>query len=76
MTALVLSLVLAAAGCLGLLLAGRGKWQGWAIGLAVQPVWALFGVATGGYGLLITSLMYGYVNARNLKAWRRSRSEP
>lgn len=66
-----LSLVMAAAGCLGLVLAGRGMWQGWAIGLAVQPVWAAFGIITKGYGLLITCAMYGTVYARNLIKWRR-----
>lgn len=67
-----LSLILAAAGCTGLVLAGRGMWQGWAIGLAVQPVWAAFAIVTKGYGLLLTCLMYGTVYAQNLLRWRRS----
>lgn len=71
MTVLLLSLILAAAGCTGLILAGRGKWQGWAVGLAVQPVWAVFALVTHGYGLLVTCLMYGTVYGRNLLAWRR-----
>lgn len=70
-----LSLVLAAAGCSGLILAGRGKWYGWAIGLAVQPVWVAFGVITKGYGLCLTALMYGTVYARNLAAWRSAHSD-
>lgn len=65
-----LSLILAAAGCTGLLLAGRGKWYGWGVGLAVQPVWATYAIVTKGYGLLLTCLMYGFVNARNLWKWR------
>lgn len=68
-----LSLVMALAGCTGLVLAGKGMWQGWAIGLAVQPVWAIFAVLTKGYGLLITCVMYGIVYARNLIKWRRTR---
>lgn len=76
MTVLVLSLVLAAAGCTGLVLAGRGMWQGWAVGLAVQPVWALFALVTHGYGLLVTCLMYGTVYGRNLLAWRRRTTQP
>lgn len=67
----ILSLVMAAAGCLGLVLAGRGMWQGWAIGLAVQPVWAIFAILTKGYGLLITCIMYGTVYGKNLISWRR-----
>lgn len=69
--AFYLSLVLAVAGCTGLILAGKGKWYGWAIGLAVQPVWIVFGIITKGYGLCLTALMYGYVYSRNLLAWRR-----
>lgn len=67
-----LSLVLAAMGCAGLLLAGKGKWYGWGIGLAVQPVWATYAIVTKGYGLLLTCLMYGTVYSRNLLRWRRT----
>lgn len=67
-----LSIILAAAGCTGLLLAGNGKWWAWGIGLAVQPVWAVYAIVTEGYGLLLTCLMFSYVNARNLVAWHRN----
>jgi hypothetical protein len=71
-TVFVLSLVLAAGGCVGLFLGVRGKWQGPAIGLAVQPVWAVFALSTKAYGLLITCVMYGFVNAVNLeKLWSK-----
>ncbi len=70
-----LSLVIATGGCAGLLLAGRGMWQGWALGLAVQPVWAVFAVVTEAYGLLITCLMYGAVYSQNLLKWRRQQRE-
>lgn len=75
-TAFWLSLVMALAGCCGLVLAGQGKWQGWAIGLAVQPVWAVFAVVTEGYGLLITCVMYGTVYSKNLLKWRRDAKKP
>ena len=68
-----LSLLLASMGCLGLYLAGRGSWHGWAVGLAVQPVWATYAIVTKGYGLLFTCAMYGAVNARNLFRWHRDR---
>lgn len=71
MIALWLSFILAIFGCLGLILAGRGMWQGWAIGVAIQPVWALFAIITKGYGLLIICIMYGAVYANNLVKWRR-----
>lgn len=45
-------------------------WQGWAIGLAVQPVWAVFAFVTEAYGLLITCVMYGAVYGKNLIKWR------
>lgn len=69
--AFYLSLVLALAGCTGLILAGKGKWYGWAIGLAVQPVWVAFGIITKGYGLCLTALLYGTVYTKNLLKWRR-----
>ena len=75
MTVFILSLVMATAGCAGLVLAGKGRWEGWAIGLAVQPVWAVFAIVTKGYGLLITCVMYGSVYFRNLRKWRRDRIE-
>lgn len=64
-----LSLVMATAGCAGLILAGRGRWYGWAVGLAVQPVWFAFGILTKGYGLCLTAFMYGGVYAVNLWKW-------
>lgn len=72
-TAFWLSIVMAVAGCTGLLLAGRGHWQGWALGLAVQPVWAVFAIVTKGYGLLITCVMYGAVYGKNLWQWRKKK---
>jgi len=70
-----LSLVLAAAGCSGLLLAGRGKAVGWLIGLLIQPVWAIYGVISGGYGLILTSLLYAVVYWRNLTKWKHEQRE-
>lgn len=69
--AFYLSLILAFAGCTGLVLAGKGKWYGWAVGVAVQPVWIIFGIITKGYGLCLTALMYGYVYLKNLIEWRK-----
>lgn len=66
-----LSIVLAASSCFGLLLAGRGKWQGWAVGLATQPVWAWFALVTKSYGLLLVGVMYTSVYAKNLWKWKK-----
>ena len=68
-----LSLALAAAGCTGLVLAGRGKMVGWLIGLLIQPVWVLFAVVTKGYGLVITAAMYATVYGSNLAREMRRR---
>lgn len=66
-----LSLALAAMGCTGLLLAGRGKWYGWAIGFLAQPVWAVYAIVSGGYGLILTSVLYAVVYWQNLMKWRK-----
>lgn len=70
-TAFWLSIILSIAGCFGIVLAGRGKWYGWALGLAAQPVWITFGVITKGYGICLTSVLYASVYGRNLVDWRR-----
>lgn len=67
-----LSLVLAASSCFGLILAGRGKWQGWAVGLATQPVWAWFAIVTKSWGLLGVGAMYTTVYIKNLLKWRKT----
>ncbi len=72
--AFYLSLILAVAGCSGLLLAGKGKWYGWGIGLAVQPVWAIFAYVSGAYGLFLTCWAYGTVYTLNLIKWRKDQA--
>lgn len=64
-----LSLILGAAGIAGIFIAGSGRWQGWLIGLLVQPVWLIFAVVTQSWGLLVLPFGYGWVYARNLRAW-------
>ncbi len=68
---LALSYVLAAGGLTGLLLAGRKRKVGWLIGLACQPLWIWFAIASGAYGLILNSLGYGAVYALNWAKWRR-----
>lgn len=67
-----LSVGIAASGALGLWLAGKGMWQGWAVGLIGQPIWFVFGLVTHGYGLCVTCAMYGTVYTRNLVRARRT----
>lgn len=61
-----LSIVLGTAGITGIFLAGSGRKVGWLIGLLIQPVWMLFAVITGSWGLLPLAIGYGTVYGRNL----------
>ena len=54
-------------GCAGLLLVGKGKWYGWVVNLAAQPVWFVFAFVTHAYALLISAVLYSVVFARNLR---------
>lgn len=66
-----LSMVMGVVGIVGMLVAGRGKWQGWLIGLLVQPVWIAFFAVTQAWPGMILPVAYGTVYAKNLIAWRR-----
>lgn len=66
-----LSIVLGVVGITGIFIAGKGKWQGWALGLAIQPVWFIFAIVTEAYGLLLICFGYAFVYANNLIKWRR-----
>lgn len=65
------SYVLAFVGIAGLVLAGRDRSLGWAIGLGAQGLWIAYALATGQHGFLISAVAYGAVYARNWRAWRR-----
>lgn len=66
-----IALLLGFLGAAGMWMAGKGKWQGWAIGLASQPVWAIFAIVAHTPALLLTPLVYGTVYARNALCWWR-----
>lgn len=70
------SYVLTAVGVLGLLLAGSRKRVGWALGLAAQPLWVVYAVATGQWGFIISAVVYGGVYLRNWLRWRREALQP
>jgi hypothetical protein len=61
-----LSIALSAFGCTGFVLAGKGDRRGWVIVLVAQPLWCVFAVVTGGYGICLTCLLYTVVAIRNL----------
>ena len=68
------SYVLTLVGLVGLLLAGRKKTLGWAIGFSAQGLWATYAVTSGQYGFLIGCMGYGYVYALNWITWRREKT--
>lgn len=70
-----LSTLLTLAGALGMWLTGRNRWYGWALSLAMQPVWAALFILTGAWALLPTCLLYGAIHARNTRAWWRAAKE-
>lgn len=70
---------LTALGLVGLWLAGSKRRVGWVFGIAVQPVWIVFAIATHQYGFVLSAAMYGLVYARNWWRWhaeQRSTPEP
>lgn len=53
-------------GATGSFIAGRGLWIGWAIGLAGQVPWLVYGVTTHQYGFVASAFIYGTVQASNV----------
>lgn len=61
-----LSWVLSLLGAVGLWITGRGDRRGWLFMVAIQPVWIGFDVIVHAYGLILSSVLYAAVAARNL----------
>lgn len=64
------SYILTAIGLVGLWAAGSKKSWGWLIGLSAQALWIAYALATEQHGFIISALCYGFVYARNFRAWR------
>lgn len=60
---------LALAGIAGLILAGKKKKSGWALGIATQILWLTYAIVTHQYGFILGSLAYAFVYARNYWLW-------
>lgn len=73
--ALVWSITLAVVGIVGLYVAGRKLWWGWAIGLGAQVLWIAYAIATRQWGFIASALAYGWVYARNAYRWRSALPE-
>lgn len=75
MTPLAWSLLLSAIGILGLWLAGRKDWRGWAVGLGAQVLWIAYAVSTEQWGFLLSAFAYGSVYSANWWKWTHPPSE-
>lgn len=64
------SFLLAAGGLLGIYLAGRKNLWGWAIGMAMQPLWVVFAIITDAWGLILNAVGYFTVYTNNYIKWR------
>lgn len=60
---------LTAVGVTGLYLAGRKVWWSWLVGLGVQVPWVIYAVTTKQYGFVVSAFAYGFVYAKNARAW-------
>lgn len=69
------SYLLTAVGLVGLYAAGSKKSWGWLVGLGAQGLWIAYALVTGQYGFLISAFAYGFVYARNFRAWRTPKQE-
>ncbi len=69
------SALLAGFGIIGLWLAGRRDWRGWALGLMDEALWLVYAVQTRQWAFCLSALAYGWVYARNLRDWRPAQSD-
>lgn len=69
------SWILTAVGVTGLYIAGRKSWVGWAIGLCAQVLWVAYALSTRQFGFLVSAGAYGWVYAKNLRAWRKQAAD-
>jgi hypothetical protein len=63
------STLLAGFGLIGLYLAGRNNYWGWALGLVDEALWIVYAVSTRQWAFCLSALAYGWIYFRNLRAW-------
>lgn len=54
--------------------AGRKRWEGWALGLAGQLVWITYALVTIQYAFVASAILHGTVYGINLRRWRNEDS--
>jgi hypothetical protein len=67
--------VLSSLGVLGMILAGKKRWEGWAIGLVSEGLWMVYAIVTHQLGFVLGALAYGGVFTKNLLSWKRTSDE-
>ena len=67
--ALILSWALCAFTVANIWLVGSKRREGFLVGLAAQPVWLVFDLWTGAYGLMPLALVLGFLYVRGWRAW-------
>jgi nicotinamide riboside transporter PnuC len=65
------SVLLAAVGVAGLMIAGRKNYWGWFVGMIAQFLWIAYAYVTGQWGFYLSALAYGWVYADNWWKWRK-----
>ena len=70
------SYALAAVGILGIYLAGRRSWVGWAVGVGAQALWIIYALATSQPGFIVSAVAYAAVYGRNWWRWTHELTPP
>lgn len=65
------SYILTAIGVTGLYISSKKYAWGFLVGLGAQVLWVAYALATDQHGFLISAFFYGWMYARNFKAWRQ-----
>lgn len=63
------SWLLSCVGGLGIFLAGRKDWRGWAVGIISEVLWLVYAVVTKQYGFIFGSILYSTILVNNLVGW-------
>lgn len=65
------SVLLAAIGIVGLVLAGYKRPSGWLVGIAAQVLWIVYAAVSGQWGFYLSAVAYGVVYGLNYWRWLR-----
>ena len=75
MTPMWWSVLLAAIGILGIWLADRKSWTGWAVGVLAQALWFAYALVTHQYGFIASAIAYATIYGWNWRKWAKTRTE-